>query len=59
MAAHAAHQHHVTKFNPKYAVELDIEACFDNISHDYLLDNIPIAYALRLRLRRSGAEWKR
>ena len=27
---------------PKWILEADIEACFDNISHDWLLDNVPM-----------------
>lgn len=27
---------------PKWILEADIEACFDNISHDWLLENVPM-----------------
>lgn len=27
---------------PKWVLEADIEACFDNISHDWLLENVPM-----------------
>lgn len=29
------------KMSPQYILEADIEACFDRISHDWILDNIP------------------
>lgn len=37
-----AHLNHISNFNPTHVIELDISGCFDNISHRYLLNNIPI-----------------
>jgi RNA-directed DNA polymerase len=43
MAAHAAHFHIANpRTKPTHAIELDIKSCFDTISHDYMLKNIPM-----------------
>lgn len=42
MAASDLHLALVNKFHPSYAIEVDISKCFDSISHDWMLANIPI-----------------
>ena len=42
----------------QWVLDADIAACFDNISHDWLLANIPMDKAVLQRWLKSGFVWK-
>ncbi|BAC07667.1 group II intron reverse transcriptase/maturase [Thermosynechococcus vestitus] len=42
----------------KYILDADITGCFDNISHEWLLDNIPLDKEVLRKWLKSGFVWK-
>jgi RNA-directed DNA polymerase len=42
------------KISPQWILEADIEGCFDNISHKWLLDNIPIDKTILKKWLKAG-----
>jgi len=41
-------------FSPKYILEGDIKGCFDNISHDWLIENIPMDKPILKQFLKAG-----
>jgi RNA-directed DNA polymerase len=44
--------------SPKWILEGDIKGCFDNINHDWLLENIPMDKKIMKHFLKSGFEYK-
>ena len=44
--------------SPKWILEGDIKGCFDNINHDWLLENIPMDKKIMKRFLKSGFVYK-
>ena len=42
------------KFSPKWILEGDIKGCFDNISHQWLMDNIPMDKSILKEFLKAG-----
>lgn len=42
MAIHSAHLTQISNFSPTHVIELDIKECYDRISHQFLMKNIPL-----------------
>jgi RNA-directed DNA polymerase len=42
------------KYNPEWVLEADIKGCFDNISHKWLIENIPMDKHLLTRWLKAG-----
>ncbi|MCP4131670.1 MAG: group II intron reverse transcriptase/maturase, partial [bacterium] len=47
------------KNSAKWVLEGDIKGCFDNISHEWLLENIPMDKRILKEFLKSGYLWKR
>lgn len=45
-------------FCPKWVVEGDIKGCFDNISHDWLIENIPMEKSVLKQFLKAGFVFK-
>lgn len=45
-------------YNAQWVLDADISGCFDNISHDWLLANIPMDKAVLRKWLKSGFVWK-
>ncbi len=48
----------VKRCSPEWVLDADISGCFDNISHDWLLANIPMDKAILRKWLKSGFVWK-
>lgn len=46
------------KYSPKWVLEGDIKGCFDNISHEWLLDNIPMDKSVLKQFLKAGFIFK-
>ncbi|MFI3249937.1 MAG: group II intron reverse transcriptase/maturase [Eubacteriales bacterium] len=46
-------------FSPKWVLEGDIKGCFDNISHDWLLENIPMDKSVLKQFLKAGFIFKK
>lgn len=47
------------KMSPKFILEADIEACFDRISHDWILENIPCEKKILSKWLKAGFVYKK
>lgn len=46
------------KASPKYVLEADITGCFDNISHEWMLNHIPMDKEMLRKWLKAGFVWK-
>jgi RNA-directed DNA polymerase len=46
------------KHSPQWVLDADISGCFDNISHDWMLANIPMDKAILRKWLKSGFVWQ-
>jgi RNA-directed DNA polymerase len=46
------------KHSPQWVLDADISGCFDNISHDWMLANIPMDKAILQKWLKSGFVWQ-
>lgn len=46
------------KYSPKWILEGDIKGCFDNISHDWLVENIPMDKSILKQFLKAGFVFK-
>jgi RNA-directed DNA polymerase len=46
------------KHSPQWVLDADISGCFDNISHDWMLVNIPMDKAILQKWLKSGFVWQ-
>lgn len=47
------------KVSPRYVLEADITGCFDHISHDWMLNHIPMDKGMLRKWLKSGFVWKK